>query len=47
MKLGRVLFVLLVSGGAGGWWAMAQTGSVVAAITGVPGMPTVLDPASL
>ena len=49
MKLSRVLFalVLMISGSAGAWWAMAQTGSVVAAITGVPGMPAVLDPANL
>jgi YVTN family beta-propeller protein len=49
MKLSRVLFalVLVISGSAGAWWAMAQTGSVVAAITGVPGMPAVLDPTNL
>jgi YVTN family beta-propeller protein len=49
MKLSRVLFavVLLVSGSVVGWWAMAQTGSVVAAIVGVPGMPAVVDPNNL
>ncbi len=49
MKLSRVLFALVfvVAGGAGGWWAMAQTGSVVAAIVGVPGMPAVIDPTNL
>jgi YVTN family beta-propeller protein len=41
----------MVSAAAGGWWAMAQTlaqtGSVVAAITAVPGMPPVVDPTNL
>src|SRR6516165_6239378 len=49
MKFSRVLFAaaVLVSGSVGCWWAMAQTGSVVAAIVGVPGMPAVVDPNNL
>src|SRR5689334_12241540 len=49
MKLSRVLLagVALTLCGVGGWWAMAQTGSVVAAIVGVPGMPGVPDPNNL
>src|SRR5215471_6403812 len=53
MKLSRVLFagVAMAVASAGGWWAMAQTGSVtgsvVAAIMGVPGMPAVVDPNNL
>src|SRR5262245_55331210 len=53
MKLSRVLFagVAMAVASAGGWWAMAQTGSVtgsvVAAIMGVPGMPPVVDPNNL
>lgn len=33
--------------GAAGWWAMAQTRPVAAAITTVPGMPPVADPTNL
>jgi YVTN family beta-propeller protein len=33
--------------GAAGWWAMAQTQPVAAAITTVPGMPPVADPTNL
>src|SRR5215468_5089161 len=49
MKLSRVLLagVLAFAAGAASWWAMAQTGSVVAAIMGVPGMPVVVDPNNL
>src|SRR5215468_3442057 len=49
MKLSRVLLagVLAFAAGAASWWAMAQTGSVVAAIVGVPGMPAVVDPSNL
>jgi YVTN family beta-propeller protein len=49
MKLTRVLLagIALTLCGAGGWWAMAQTGSMLAAITVVPGMPGVVDPANV
>ena len=49
MKIGRVVVAcsLALGLGAVGWWATAQTRSVVAVITTVPGMPAVADPANL
>ncbi len=49
MKIGRVVVAcsLALGLGAVGWLATAQTRSVVAAITTVPGMPDVVDPANL
>jgi YVTN family beta-propeller protein len=49
MKIGRVVVAcsLALGLGAVGWWAMAQTRPVAAAITTVPGMPAVIDPANL
>jgi YVTN family beta-propeller protein len=49
MKIGRVVVAcsLALGLGAAGWWAAAQTRPAVAAVTTVPGMPPVPDPANL
>ena len=49
MKIGRVVVAcsLALGLGAVGWWATAQTRPIAAAITTVPGMPAVADPANL
>jgi len=48
MKLGPVVVACVATVGfAAGWWAMAQTRPTAAAVTTVPGMPPVIDPANL